>query len=131
MHVSPNEKFEYKGISIQAIPAYNTTYEYLQYHPKYNGGVGYVLSIGGSNIFIAGDTEDNEDILSLKDIDIAFLPVNQPYTMTLEQVVHVVEALRPSILYPYHTGSQMGESDVTPLADMLKGLCDVRIRNMK
>lgn len=129
--VPPNEIITYKEISIHTVAAYNITHEHLQYHPKHDEGLGYVLSIGGTNLFIAGDTEDNDDILSLKDIDIAFLPVNQPYTMTLEQVVNVVEALRPSILYPYHTGSQMGETDVTLLVGMLNGLCEVRIRNMK
>lgn len=129
--ISPYESIVYKEISIHAIPAYNITNEHIQYHPQNDEGVGYVLGIGGCSIFIAGDTEDNEDILSLRDIDIAFLPVNQPYTMTLEQVVNVVETLRPSILYPYHTGSQMGETAVTPLVGMLKGLCEVRIRDMR
>lgn len=129
--VPPNETITYKGISIHTVAAYNITHEHLKYHPKHDQGLGYVLSIGGTNLFIAGDTEDNDDILSLRDVDVAFLPVNQPYTMTLEQVVNVVETLRPSILYPYHTSSQMGETDVTPLVDKLRGLCDVRIRNMK
>lgn len=127
----PYDSITCKGISIQAIPAYNITKEHLQFHPKHDEGLGYVLGIGGTNIYIAGDTEDNDDVLSLKNINVAFLPVNQPYTMTIEQAINVAKALRPSILYPYHTGSQMGETDVTPLIPMLKGLCEVKIRNLR
>lgn len=120
-----------KGIEIYSVPAYNITPSHIQYHPKHNEGLGYVMNIGGTNIYVAGDTEDNADVLSLKNIDIAFLPVNQPYTMTIEQVVNVVDKIRPTILYPYHTSSQMGETDGQPLVERLDGICDVRIRNMK
>ncbi len=120
-----------KGIEVYSVPAYNITPSHIQYHPKQNEGLGYVINLGGTNIYIAGDTEDNADVLSLKNIDIAFLPVNQPYTMTIEQVVNVVDKVRPTILYPYHTGSQLGETDVRPLVERLDGICDVRIRNMQ
>lgn len=129
--LAPYDSITYKGVSIYAVPAYNITEEHIHYHPKEDEGLGYVISIGGTNLYIAGDTEDNDEVLSLKDIDIAFLSVNQPYTMTIDQVINVVNNVRPSILYPYHTCSQMGETDVEPFVDKLKGICDVRIRNMK
>ena len=128
--LAPYDSVIFKGISIMAVPAYNITKEHLQFHPKHDEGLGYVLNIGGTNLYIAGDTEDNDDVLSLQDIDVAFLPVNQPYTMKIEQVINVARFIQPTILYPYHTGSQMGETVVTPLVDKLKGLCEVRIRNM-
>lgn len=129
--LSPYDSITFKGVSIITVPAYNITKEHLQYHPKHDEGLGYVLCIGGSRLYIAGDTEDNDDVLSLKDIDVAFLPVNQPYTMTIEQAVNVAKYIHPTILYPYHTGSQMGETDVIPLVTTLRGICEVRIRNMR
>ena len=127
----PFEPKVIKGIEVYSVPAYNITSSHIQYHPKHNEGLGYVINIGGTNIYVAGDTEDNADVLSLKNIDIAFLPVNQPYTMTIEQVINVVDKIRPAILYPYHTASQIGKTDVHPLVERLDGICDVRIRNMK
>lgn len=129
--LKPFESKVIKGIEVYSVPAYNITSSHIQYHPKHNEGLGYVIIIGGTNIYVAGDTEDNADVLSLKNIDIAFLPVNQPYTMTIEQVANVVDKVRPAILYPYHTASQTGETDVRPLVERLNGICDVRIRNMK
>lgn len=129
--LKPFESKVIKGIEVYSVPAYNITSSHIQYHPKHNEGLGYVINIGGTNIYVAGDTEDNADVLSLNNIDIAFLPVNQPYTMTIEQVANVVDKVRPAILYPYHTASQTGETDVRPLVERLNGICDVRIRNMK
>lgn len=129
--LKPFEAKVIKGIEVYSVPAYNITPSQIQYHPKHNEGLGYVINIGSTRIYVAGDTEDNADVLSLKNIDIAFLPVNQPYTMTIEQVVNIVDKIRPTILYPYHTASQMGETDVHPLVERLDGICDVRIRNMK
>lgn len=120
-----------KGIEIYSISAYNIIPSYIKYHPKHNEGLGYVINISGTNIYVAGDTEDNADVLSLKNIDIAFIPVNQLYTMIIEQDVNVVDKVHPTILYPYHTASQMGETDVRSLVERLDGICDVRIRNMK
>lgn len=127
----PYQRVKFESIDLLAIPAYNITPEHLCFHPKNDEGLGYVLSVGGTNIYFAGDTEDNVDVLSLKDIDIAFLPVNQPYTMTCQQICNVIKSIKPTILYPYHTSSNMGETDVTPLCELLHDICDVRIRNMK
>lgn len=121
----------HKNIRIDTVPAYNITYEHLKYHPKNDGGLGYVLTLGGIRIYIAGDTEDNKDVLALNDIDIAFLPVNQPYTMTISQVENVIKTIRPKIFYPYHYGTSNGNiTDVSSLVDSLKDYTDIRIRNM-
>ena len=75
------------AFTMEAVPAYNTTEGHLQFHPKGRDN-GYVLTLEGLRIYIAGDTEDIPEMAALKDIDLAFLPCNQPYTMTVEQCVH-------------------------------------------
>lgn len=88
-------------IGIEAIPAYNTTEDRLKYHPQGRDN-GYVLSVDGRRIYIAGDTEDIPEMRALTDIDVAFLPMNLPYTMTVEQAASGVEAFTPGVVYPYH-----------------------------
>lgn len=116
-----------KGIVIKAVPAYNTTEGHLQFHPK-GVGNGYVLTIDGMNIYIAGDTEDIPEMAELKAIDVAFLPVNQPYTMTIEQAVRAARSFLPKVLIPYH----FGETDVKQLKTLLSDTeISVRIRDMQ
>ena len=91
-------------LKVEAVAAYNTTPDRRQFHPRDREDCGYVLTIGGTRIYIAGDTEPTPELRALRDIDIAFLPVNQPYTMTVEQAVEAVKALQPAIFYPYHYG---------------------------
>lgn len=91
------------GIKLEAVPAYNTTPGREKFHPKGNGN-GYILNIDGIRIYIAGDTEDIPEMAQLKDIDLAFLPVNQPYTMTIDQAEHAALMIKPKILIPYHFG---------------------------
>jgi L-ascorbate metabolism protein UlaG (beta-lactamase superfamily) len=113
------------GIKVEAVPAYNLE---KPFHPKGNGN-GYVLTFGDRRVYIAGDTENVAEIKALKNIDIAFLPMNQPYTMTPEQVADVAKAMRPKVLYPYH----FGNTDTAKLADLLKeekGI-EVRIRDLQ
>lgn len=88
-------------IRIWAVPAYNTTEGREQFHPKGRDN-GYILSLDGLRIYIAGDTEDIPEMANLKDIDIAFLPCNQPYTMTIDQLVKTAKAIKPKVLFPYH-----------------------------
>ena len=99
-----------EGVHMDAVPAYNITEGHLQFHPKGRDN-GYVLTLDGLRIYIAGDTEDIPEMVDLKDIDIAFLPVNQPYTMTVDQCVRAAQAVRPKVLIPYH----FSQTDVTPL----------------
>ena len=129
--VVPMQTYSFAGCNLETVPAYNVTSGHIQYHPKERGDVGYVLNIGGSRIYFAGDTEDVSEVCALQNIDVAFLPVNQPYTMTIDQVVHVAREMRPKVLYPYHYGSSAGVTDVTPLVHLLKDVCEVRIRSME
>ena len=112
-------------IKLEAVPAYNTTEGHLQYHPKGRDN-GYILTLDGLRIYIAGDTEDIPEMADIKDIDIAFLPCNQPYTITVEQLVKVAKAIRPKVLFPYH----YSQTDVSSIASLLEGDgIEVRIRH--
>lgn len=112
-------------ILIEAVPAYNTTPEHLQFHPKGRDN-GYVLTLDGFRIYIAGDTEDIPEMAELKDIDVAFLPCNQPYTMTVEQCVNAAKIIRPKVLFPYHYNN----TPVHKISMQLAGSgIDVRIRD--
>lgn len=118
-------------VRIEAAPAYNITPGHLDFHPRTREDVGYILTLGGTRIYIAGDTENTPEMKSLHDIDIAFLPVNQPYTMTVDEAVDAVKAIRPTIFYPYHYGGTDEKTDVARLARELEGITEVRIRPME
>jgi L-ascorbate metabolism protein UlaG (beta-lactamase superfamily) len=100
----------------------------VPFHSK-GVGNGYVITFGDKRVYVAGDTENTPEMKALKDIDIAFLPMNLPYTMTPEMVADAAKAFRPKILYPYH----YGDTDPSRLVDLLKDARDiqVRIRNMQ
>lgn len=111
--------------TIEAVPAYNITEGRQQFHPKGRDN-GYILTIDGLRIYIAGDTEDIPEMQNVKDIDIAFFPCNQPYTMTTDQLVRAATVVKPKVLFPYHYSS----TDVTSLPEALKSKgVDVRIRH--
>ena len=88
-------------ITIEAVPAYNTTPGREKFHPKGRDN-GYILTLDGMRIYIAGDTEDIPEMANIKDISIAFLPCNQPYTMTIEQAANAAKIIKPKVLFPYH-----------------------------
>lgn len=119
------------GISVEAVPAYNITEGHTQFHPAAREDCGYILTAGGLRIYIAGDTENNDDVKNLRDIDVAFLPVNQPYTMTVEQAADAVRAIRPRIFYPYHYGGTEYATDIEQLVRELDGVTEVRIRPLE
>jgi L-ascorbate metabolism protein UlaG (beta-lactamase superfamily) len=95
------ESGEIDGIAVDAIAAYNTTEDRKQYHPQGRDN-GYVLTLGDKKIYIAGDTEDTPEMRALTGIEVAFLPMNLPYTMSVEQAADAVKAFKPAIVYPYH-----------------------------
>ena len=119
------DKLQLADISVEAVPAYNYTEGHTQFHPKGRDN-GYILTIDGLRIYIAGDTEDIPEMSKIKDIDIAFLPCNQPYTMTPDQLIRAAKVIKPKVLFPYH----YGQTDVSSLPGILKadGI-DVRIRH--
>nr|WP_299381878.1 MBL fold metallo-hydrolase [Allomuricauda sp.] len=89
------------GIKVEAIPMYNLREEALNYHPKGRGN-GYVLNIDGQRLYFSGDTEDIPEMRALKNIDMAFVCMNLPYTMTVESAADAVLAFKPKKVYPYH-----------------------------
>lgn len=125
------DKREAMGVSIEALPAYNLVHMRspgVPYHPKGEGN-GYLLDFGGLKVFIAGDSEDTPEMKALTGIDVAFLPMNLPFTMTPEMVAAAAKAMKPKVLYPYHTG----ETDLARLTELMKDApgVEVRFRDMK
>ncbi len=119
-----------KGIRIETVPAYNLIHKNNNGIPFHLKGEcnGYVLTIGDKRIYIAGDTENIPEMKQLKNIDITFLPMNLPYTMTPQMVADAVNIINPKILYPYHYGN----TNVNELLELLKDKkdCEIRIRKM-
>jgi len=120
-----------RGLEIEAVPAYNLVHMRspgVPFHPK-GVGNGYVITFGNKRVYVAGDTENVPEMKKLKNIDVAFLPMNLPYTMTPEMVADAAKAFKPAILYPYH----YGETDTSRLVELLQGVgeVEVRIRRMQ
>lgn len=114
-----------EGFTVEAVPAYNTTEANKKFHPQGRDN-GFILTIDGLRIYVAGDTEDIPEMAAIKDIDIAFLPCNQPFTMTPYQLVNAAKMVKPKVLFPYH----YGDTDVSRLPELLKGDgIEVRIRH--
>jgi L-ascorbate metabolism protein UlaG (beta-lactamase superfamily) len=119
------------GLKIEAVPAYNIVNKRPDgnpFHPKGDGN-GYVITFGDKKVYVAGDTENTPEMKALKDINVAFLPMNLPYTMTPEMVVDAVKVFKPKILYPYH----FGKTDTSLLTKLLvnEKEIEVRIRDME
>ena len=120
-----------EGFKVEAVPAYNIVHMRspgVPFHPK-GAGNGYVITFGDKRVYVAGDTENTPEMKSLRGIDIAFLPMNLPYTMTPEMVADAAKAMKPRILYPYH----FGDTDTSKLVELMKDTpgIEVRIRNMQ
>jgi len=105
-------RFDLGGITVEALPAYNLDPERLDFHPRERDDNSYVVSVGGLRLYISGDTEDIPEMRSLKDIDAAFVCMNLPYTMTVEQAADAVLDFAPHIVYPYHYRGKNGMSDL-------------------
>ena len=114
-----------EGIRLDAVPAYNYTEGHTNFHPQGRDN-GFILTVDGLRIYVAGDTEDIPEMADIKDIDVAFLPVNQPYTMTVDQCVHAAEVIQPKVLIPYH----FSNTDLSALPDRLPGV-KVLLRQMQ
>jgi L-ascorbate metabolism protein UlaG (beta-lactamase superfamily) len=128
--MKPGESKQIKAVTVEAVQAYNIKNvrpDGQAYHPKGDGN-GYILNIGDKRFYIAGDTENTPEMKALKNIDVAFLPMNLPYTMTPEMVADGARAFKPSILYPYHYGN----TNTADIVNLLKDTgIEVRIRNLK
>jgi len=121
----------FQGLKVETVPAYNIVNMRgpgVAYHPKGDGN-GYVITFGDRRVYVAGDTENTPEMKQLKNIDVAFLPMNLPYTMSPEMVADAARAFRPKVLFPYHYGN----TEPSQLVELLKDRKDIeiRIRNMK
>ena len=111
-------------ISIEAVPAYNLSPGKTKYHPKGRDN-GFILTLDGLRVYISGDTEDIPEMANFKNIDVAFLSTNQPFTMTPQQCAKAAKTIRPKVLFPYH----YSDTDINKVVSLLKGSgIDVRIR---
>jgi L-ascorbate metabolism protein UlaG (beta-lactamase superfamily) len=124
------DSLTFMGIEVEAVPAYNIKHmrsEGNPYHPR-GVGNGYIIHFADKKVYVAGDTENIPEMAKLKDIDIAFLPMNLPYTMTPEMVFEAVKMFHPRILYPYH----FGNTDTKLLLELMKNekATEVRIRKL-
>jgi len=117
------------GLKIEAVPAYNLVNMRSPGVPYHAKGIcnGYILTLSDKRLYVAGDTENIPEMKNLRNIDIAFLPMNLPYTMMPEMVADAVRAFRPKIVYPYH----YGKTDTSKLIDLLKNEKDIEVRIRK
>lgn len=125
-----NETITILGLTIESVPAYNIVHKREDgnaYHPKGIGN-GYIINFDNIRVYVAGDTENIPEMASIKNIDVAFLPMNLPFTMTPEMTADAAKLFMPKILYPYH----YGKTDTNLLVDLLKDTkgIDVIIRKM-
>ena len=123
------EKKTVAGLQIEAVPAYNLMHKRESgepFHPKGRDN-GYIITFGDKVVYVAGDTENHPEMKALQNIDIAFLPMNLPYTMTPEMVADAAKAFKPKILYPYH----YGKTDPAKLVELLKGNKEIEVRVRK
>jgi L-ascorbate metabolism protein UlaG (beta-lactamase superfamily) len=111
------------NVPVEAVPMYNLTADRLKFHTKGRGN-GYVLTLGGKRFYISGDTEDIPEMRSLKGIDVAFVCMNLPYTMTVDQAASAVLAFKPKIVYPYHYRG----SDVEKFKRLVTAKSDIEVR---
>jgi L-ascorbate metabolism protein UlaG (beta-lactamase superfamily) len=108
--IAQGQTIQFEHISIEAIPAHNLHPDRLKFHPK-GVGNGYILTFADQRVYVSGDTEDTPEMLGLKNIDIAFLPMDGHYTMTGPQAASAAKAFKPKIVYPFHYG-QGGQTEI-------------------
>ena len=129
--VNNGEKTDQAGAVIYAIPMYNLPEAADSRHTKGRGN-GYVITFGGKNIYISGDTEDIPEMRKLMDIDVAFVCMNLPYTMDINQAASAVLEFKPKIVIPYHYRGQGGFSDVNAFKKLVNdGNKDIEVRLLK
>jgi L-ascorbate metabolism protein UlaG (beta-lactamase superfamily) len=114
------EKTTQKGIEIEAIPMYNVPESPESFHTKGRGN-GYVISAGGKRVYISGDTSATPEMKALQSIDIAFMTMNLPYTMDIEEAADAVLSFKPKVVHPYHYRSQNGFSDTHKFKEIVEG----------
>lgn len=126
--IKTGQTLSLKGVTIQAVPAYNIN---KQFHPKNKGWVGYIITVNGARIYLAGDTDYIPEMNSLNNIDIALLPVSGTYVMTAEEAAQAALAIQPKVAIPMHYGSIVGTiADAKKFETLLKGKIKVVIKEI-
>lgn len=105
--VAPGDSLEVTGVHVQAVPAYNVQEDRLDFHPQANRWVGYVLELGGSTCYHAGDTDHAPELSDVRS-DVAFLPIGGTYTMDAAQAARLARAISPQMAVPMHYGFVVG-----------------------
>jgi len=127
--IANTQTTSFGDIGVEAIAAYNTTEGRLKYHPQGRDN-GYVLNIGGTRVYLSADTEDVPEMRALKNIDVAFLCMNLPYTMDIKAAASAVAAFKPAVVIPYHyRGKDGGTQDPIAFAAMLDSAIQVEQGN--
>lgn len=129
--ISNGENVNFKELNIAAIPMYNLPDDETSRHSKGRGN-GYIITLGDKRLYISGDTEDIPEMRSLKNIDVAFVCMNLPFTMNVDQAASAVNEFRPSIVYPYHYRGREGLADVKIFKKLVSdgnSSTEVRLRN--
>ncbi|SFT02429.1 L-ascorbate metabolism protein UlaG, beta-lactamase superfamily [Sulfitobacter marinus] len=127
--VANGEAAMFKELSIEAIPAYNTTPERMKFHPMGRDN-GYILNLPDFRVYISGDTEGTPEMRALENIDLAFVCMNLPFTMDAAAAAAAVSAFKPSFVYPYHfRGREDGTQDPVEFAKMVAAETEVKIAN--
>lgn len=125
--IANGESASFRDLGIDAIPAYNTTEGRLKFHPKGRDN-GYVLGFEGFRVYISGDTEDVPEMRGLKDIDLAFVCMNLPFTMDVEAAASAVAEFKPKFVYPYHyRGRDGGTQDPKAFAQLVGDAVKVKM----
>ncbi len=121
------ENKTFGAINVEAVPMYNFTEDRLRFHEK---GLenGYIVTVDQKRIYIAGDTEDIKEMRELKDIDYAFMCMNLPYTMTVEQAASAVLEFKPKVVFPYHYRGTGGFSDVENFKQLVSENKEIEVR---
>lgn len=123
--VKPGDRIEVKGVEVEAVPSYNTNKEF---HTKERGWVGYIFTVDGRRIYIAGDTDRIPEMKTFRNIDVALLPVSGTYVMTADEAVQAALDISPKVAIPMHYGAIVGDrSDAERFAEALKGRIEVVI----
>ena len=122
--MKPGDAIEVKGTKIEAVAAYNTN---KKFHPKEKNWLGFIVTLGGSRIYHAGDTDLIDEMAGLN-VDIALLPVSGTYVMTADEAVEAAKLIKPKIAIPMHYDTLVGsEEDAKTFAKGLEGICEVKL----
>lgn len=125
--IANGESVEWGTSVIEAVPMYNLTPERQSFHPKGKGN-GYVVTLGGTRVYIAGDTEDIPEMRALEDIDVAFVCMNLPYTMDVAAAADAVLEFKPKVVIPYHYRGQGGMSDLDAFRSLVASDPNIEVR---